>query len=149
MNKIVLYIVIALLLIGLGFGIATWRTRNRIAQYDERERKRMEKIAANEAEQNKLRGENEALRKSIAQLEAREATIQQIIDERGGSIEQKYKDIAKIEEKLKSDVEAINANTDRCVTCCSYSTEALRLKLISKPLNCNENCSGQPCPAGR
>lgn len=111
-----------------------------------------QKYDAKEAESNQLRGENNSLRDSnekyrahVAELEVRGAVIAQAIDERGGAIEQKFNDIGKIQEKLKNEEAAINSNTDMCAACCSYSTEAIKLKLIAKPLDCRQKCNGKPC----
>lgn len=142
MNRIVIYIVIALVLIGLGVGITLWARRHRIAQYDQRERERMEKIAANEAEQNKLRGENEQLRKDIAGLSADKEALQAIIKEHGGNIAKEGQQLEKLSEELKKDQAVINAPADKCVRCRRFSATALAARLIDRPLSCAEECAG-------
>ena len=145
MNKttgtVVAAIVVALLLFGAGFGVASWRYKARIATADAREKERTEKIAANDAASNKLRGENDVLRKEIADLSASEEALKQIIAEHGGNIAVEEKKLESIKNELANDQAVISAPTDRCTRCRRYSDSLLGAKLIDKPLTCADECA--------
>lgn len=137
-----LIIAACLVLIGLGYALASWRHSAWIAGYDEREQQRMQQIAANEAEQNKLRGENKALREHVAELSAQDEAMKAIIDQRGGAIAAEAKNLEKISDDLKNNQAVISNPTDRCVHCRAFSDELLRARKIAKPLACKDECPG-------
>lgn len=130
------------ILIVMGYGIATWRHQARIAGYDAREQQRMASIAEKEAEQNRLRGENDLLRKDIAELSASEEGLKALIKERGGNIAAEGNKLEQINEDLKNDQTVINNPTDRCVRCRAYSDALLRAKRITSALTCKDECAG-------
>ena len=140
---------VLLLGLGIGYGLAVLQHRHSIAGYDAREQANQTKIKANEAEQVKLRGENEnirtendGLRKDIAEKSASEEALQQIIKEHGGAIATEGQKLEQINEQLKTDTGVLVAPTDRCTRCRRFSTTALAAKLIAKPLTCADECAG-------
>jgi hypothetical protein len=102
----------------------------------------MQKIAANESEQNRLRGENDQLRKDIAELSASEEGLKKIIEEQGGKISTEAKKLEEVNDDLKNDQAVISAPTDRCTRCQRFGASLLSHKLIDKPLTCTDECSG-------
>jgi hypothetical protein len=139
-NRLLLGIIIAALLVGAGYGFATLRFQSRIAGADAREQKRMEAIAIRDAESNKLRGENDELRKDIAEKSASEEALRQIIAQHGGVIENEAKKVEQISNDLKTDQTVINAPSDRCTRCRRFSATALATGLIKQPLTCADEC---------
>jgi len=139
-TKIIGGAVIALLLIAFGYGVATWRYKARIAGADAREQERMAKIAVNDAENAKLRTENEGLRQHVAELSAKDEAMSAIIKERGGTIAAEEKKLEQINDQLKTDETVLGAPTDRCTRCRRFSATALAAKLIDKPLTCADEC---------
>lgn len=144
MNKttgiVIAAVVAALLLFGAGFGVASWRYKARLAAADAREQKRMEQIAANDAASNKLRGENAVLRKEIAELSAEEEALKQNIKEHGGAIAAETQKLEQINETLKNDEAVVTAPSDSCTRCRRFSANALKQRLIDKPLACTDEC---------
>jgi cell division protein FtsB len=148
-TKAVLITVCVLVLFGAGYGVATWRHKAWLAGYSEREQKRMEQVAVGEAEQKKLRAENEAtrkesegLRQEIAKLSADDEAKAAIIESRGGVIAAEAKNLEKINEELKTDQAVISNPTDRCVRCRRFSERAVANGQIGKPLTCKDECAG-------
>lgn len=139
-TKIIGGIIAALLLVGIGYGAATLRQRSYIAAADARETERMAKIAANDAENAKLRTDNDTLRKHVAELSAKDEAVSAIITERGGTIAAEEKKLEAISETLKNDQAVLGAPTDRCTRCRRFSATALDAKLIDKPLTCADEC---------
>ena len=135
-----LIVLAAVLLIGLGYGISSWRHQSWIAGYDQREQSRLKEIAAKEAEQNQLRGENKTLREENAQLSAKSEAIEANIKERGGSIAAETKKMEAIDIQLAKDEQVIKAPADKCVRCKRFSDTALAQKLIDRPLSCKDEC---------
>jgi hypothetical protein len=141
-TKIILIAVAVLLLFGSGYIFARWRHSAHIAGYDKREAERMEKVAANEAEINQLRGINNQLRKENSALSASEEGYKQLIAEKGGAIATEAKKLENIYNELQNDQTSAMASTDRCDSCRQFSTRLLARKAISKPLACTDECSG-------
>ena len=133
-------ILIALALIGIGYGAATWRHQSWIAAYDEREAARLEEREKLEREQDRLRGMNDSLREANAQLSAQQEATEAIIKERGGSIAVEQKKLEQIDVKLAQDEQVIKAPADKCVRCRRFSEVALAQKLIDRPLTCKDEC---------
>jgi uncharacterized protein HemX len=131
------------LVLAIGYFFAVYRHGRQIAEYDKREQERMQKIAANDAEQNKLRGENQTLREQNAQLSAQNEAQEAIIKERGGSIAREQEKLQQIDERLKQDEAVINAPADKCVRCRRFSAAALEQRIIDKPLSCKDECGNQ------
>jgi len=140
--KATLIVLGALLLIGIGYALATWRHQSVIAGYDKREAERMQQVAAGEAEQNNLRGQNEQLRKHVAELTSMDEALKASAEARGGQIAAEVKNLEKINEDLKNDQAVISAPTDKCVRCRRFSERAVATGQISKPLTCKDECSG-------
>lgn len=144
MNKTAIIVVASVLavvlLVGAGYGIASWRHQARIAGADAREQEALKKIAANDAASNRLRGENDILRKEIAELSAEEEALKQAIKERGGAIAVEAQKLEQINEQLKNDQAVIAAPSDSCTRCQRFSANALKQRLIDKPLACAEEC---------
>lgn len=125
-----------------GYFTHSYRTSNRIAGYEKREQERLAQIAANDAEQNQLRGENKTLREHAAKLSAEDEGLRAIIDNRGGVIAAEAKNLETINDQLKTDQTVINSPTDKCIRCRAFSDAALRAKQIGKPLSCKDECPG-------
>lgn len=140
--KLIIAIAAALLLFGLGFGVKTWRVNSFIAGADAREQKRNEQIAVLEADSNKLRGENDALREHVAKLSAEDEGLKAIVENRGGAIAAEAKNLEKISDDLKNNQAVISNPTNACVHCREFSNEMLRSRKISKPLACKDECAG-------
>lgn len=143
--RTIAFVLGSLLVVLLG-GLIFNRCGDSPEKADKRLEEREAKIRQLEDSNNQLRGENKQLRDSNAKLEAKQVAIEQMVDERGGAIEQKVQELSKIDERLKSNEAAINATSDPCVQCCSYSAELLRTKLIAKALDCGRQCAGAGCP---
>lgn len=133
-------VVVALILVAIGYGIATMQYKSRLANADKREQQRMAQIEKNDAESNNLRGQNDQLRKDIAEKSASEEALRQIIAERGGAIETEAKKVEQISNDLKNDQAVINAPSDRCTRCRRFSANALADRIIDKPLTCADEC---------
>lgn len=140
--KVILIIAGVLIVFGAGYGLATWRHQSWFAGYSEREQQRMTDIAVKEAEQEKLRGENEILRENIAKKSIDDEAKAAIIENRGGAIAAEAKNLEKINEELKNDQAVINAPTDKCVRCRRFSERAVAAGQIAKPLTCKDECAG-------
>lgn len=140
--KVGLIILAALLLVGVGYGVATWRHNRYIAAADDREKARMAQIAANDAESAKLRTDNDALRKDIATISASEEALKQLVAEHGGAIANEGKKLEEINANLKNDEAVASAPSDSCTRCRRFSANALAAKLIDKPLTCAVECAG-------
>ena len=130
------------LLIGLGYGIATWRHHSERAGYAKREQERIAEITKKEAEQNQLRGENKQLREHVAELEIKDEGLIAIIEKRGGAIVDEAKNLEKTIDDLKNTQTDISNPTGRCAHCRAFSDELLRARKISKPLACKDECAG-------
>lgn len=126
--------------IGIGYGISSWRHQSWVAEYSTREQKRLEEIAAKEAEQNQLRGENKSLREENSKLSAQQEATEAIIKEKGGSIAAEQKKLEQIDVKLSQEEAIIKAPADKCLRCKRFSETALAQKLIDRPLTCKEEC---------
>ena len=133
--------VACLVLIGIGYGIASWRHSGWIADYDKREAARMAEIATKDAEQNNLRGQNESLRAANAQLSAQNEATEAIIKEKGGSILAEQKKLEQIDVQLQKDEQIIKAPADKCLRCRRFSETAMAQKLIDRPLTCKDECA--------
>lgn len=142
MYKIILIIAGVVFLIGIGYGIASWKHQSWVAGYTKREQQRINQISANEAEQNKLRGENQTLREHIAKLSAEDEGLKAIINSRGGAIANEAKNLEAINEELKNNQAVIANPTDRCIRCREFSIRAIAGGQISKPLSCKDECIG-------
>lgn len=130
----------ALLFVG-GFLAHAYRTEGRIANYEKREQQRLDQIREKDAEQNRLRGENEQLRAHVAQLSADDEALRAIIENRGGAIAVEAKNLEQISEQLKNN-QAVMANpADRCVRCREFSASAVASGRIKKPLACKDECA--------
>lgn len=134
--------VLMVIIFASGFVVATWRNASRLADADKREQDARAKIAANDAENNRLRGVNEQIRKDIAELSAEKAAILQNIKEHGGAIASETKKIEQINEQLKTDQAVIAAPSDSCTRCRRFSANAIKQRLIDKPLSCELECRG-------
>lgn len=135
-------IVAASLCFAGGYFVHAYRTGNRIAEYEKREQERLTQINANDAEQNRLRGENDALRENIAKLSAKDEAINAIIESRGGAIAAEAKNLEAINEELKNNQAVISNPTDKCVRCREFSARAVARGQIGRPLACKEECAG-------
>lgn len=147
--KIIAIVLAVLVLFGAGYGAATWRHKAWLAGYSEREQKRMEQIAVNEAEQAKLRTENETIRKEdtalradIAKLSADDEALKAIIAQHGGTIAAEAKNLEKASDQLKKDEAVAGAPSDKCTRCRRYSDSLLSAGLIRKALPCTDECAG-------
>lgn len=132
--------VACLVLMGVGYGIASWRHSGQIAGYDKREAARMAEIATKDAEQNNLRGQNDGLRQQNAQLSAKQEATEAIIKEKGGSIAAELKKIEQIDAQAAKDEAIIKAPADKCLRCKRFSEAALAQKLIDRSLSCKDEC---------
>lgn len=139
-TKIIIAIVASLLLFAAGFFFKAWRVNQFIKGADAREQKRNEQIAVLEADSNKLRSENEGLRKDNSALEVKALAQEQIITERGGSVAVEQKKLEVITEKEKEREAAINRPTSSCERCKSLSVEGVKAGIFDKPLDCREQC---------
>lgn len=135
-------VVLVAAIFSAGFVVATWRNASKLAEADKREQKAREEIAANNAENNKLRGANEELRKNVAELSAKDEAIAQVIKEHGGAIAVETKKLEQVNEELKNDQAVISAPADQCVRCRRYSATLLARRFIDRPLACAAECSG-------
>lgn len=133
-------VVAAVLFFAAGWGIKTWQLNKFIKGADAREQKRNEQIAVLEADSNKLRSENDGLRKDNSALEVKALAQEQIITERGGSVAVEQKKLEAITEKEKEREAAINRPTSSCERCKSLSVEGVKAGIFDKPLDCREQC---------
>lgn len=140
--KAILLVVVIAVLFGSGFVVATWRNASKIADADKREQKARAEIEANNAENNRLRGVNEQIRKEIAELSAEKAAILQNIKEHGGAIASETKKLEQINETLKTDQAVVSAPADSCTRCRRFSANAVKQRLLEKPLACTDECRG-------
>lgn len=139
-TKTIIAVLVLAAMFVAGYFTHSYRVGNRIAGYEKREQERMTQIAANDAEANKLRGENEALREHVAKLSSEDEALRAIIDSRGGAIAAEAKNLEAISEQLKND-EAVRTNpTDKCLRCRRYSADLVAAGQIAKPLSCKDEC---------
>ena len=141
-SKLAMCAIAALLCFAGGYFFHSYRVSNQIANYDKREQERMTQIAVNDAEQNKLRRENNVLREHVAKLSAEDEALKAIIESRGGAIAVEAKNLEKLNEELKHDQAVINAPTDKCVRCRRFSERAVAAGQIARPLTCKDECAG-------
>lgn len=139
--KVLAIIAACLFLMGIGYGIASYRHSGWIADYDKREAQRLKEIATKDAEQNQLRGANESLRQENAKLSAKQEAIETNIKEHGGSILAEQKKLEQIDVQLQKDEQVIKAPADKCLRCRRFSDVALAQKLIDRPLGCKDECA--------
>ena len=140
--KIIIAIVCAALLFISGYAAHSYRTSSRIANYEKREQQRMDLIKANDAAQDKLRGENKVLREHVAKLSVQDEGLKAIIENRGGVIAAEAKNLETINDELKNHQAVINAPTDRCIRCRLFSERAVARGQIGRPLACKDECAG-------
>lgn len=140
--KVILGVVAVVVVFFGGFFAHAYRTSDRIAGYEKREQEREAAKALNDAEQNKLRGENNVLREGIAKKTMDDQAKAIIIENRGGVIAAEAKNLELINENLKHNQAVINAPTDLCVRCREFSKGAVERGQISKPLPCKNECPG-------
>lgn len=139
--KVIVAVLALVAMFVAGYFTHSYRVGNRIAGYEKREQERMTQIAANDAEANKLRGENDALRQHVAELSTQDEALRAIIDSRGGAIAAEAKNLESINEELKTNQTVINNPTDRCVRCREFSARAVARGQIAKPLACKDECA--------
>lgn len=135
-------LVLVAIIFAAGFTVATWRNASKLAAADKREQKARAEIDANNAENNKLRGINEEIRKEIAELTAKDEAVAQMIKENGGQIAVETKKLEQVNEELKNDQAIIAAPADQCVRCRRYSAALIARRYIDRPLACTAECSG-------
>ena len=140
--KLIAFAAVAALLFFAGFFTHAYRHNARVAGYEKREQQRMDQIRQNDAEQNRLRGENDQLRANVAKLSADDEALRSIIENRGGAIAAEAKNLEAISEGLKNNQAVINNPTDRCVRCREFSADAVAKGRIKKPLACKDECTG-------
>jgi cell division protein FtsB len=141
-SKLIASAVVALALFAAGFLTHAYRHNARVAGYEKREQQRLDQISKNDAEQNRLRGENDQLRAHVAKLSADDEALRAIIDSRGGVIAAEAKNLEQISEQLKHDQAVIASPSDRCVRCRAFSARAVASGQIGKPLACKDECPG-------